>query len=36
MGFTHIRILDIPTNMHDDWYTKDYPSEPGSAGGSPK
>jgi len=35
MGFTHIRILDIPTNMHDDWYTKDYPSEPGSAGGSP-
>ena len=34
MGFTHIRVLDIPTNMHDDWYTKNYPSEPGSAGGS--
>src|SRR5579871_1360635 len=24
MGFTHIRVLDIPTNMHDDWFTKDY------------
>jgi len=31
MGFTHIRVLDIPINMHTDWYTKNYPSEPGSA-----
>jgi hypothetical protein len=31
MGFTHIRVLDIPTNMHTDWFSKDYPSEPGSA-----
>ena len=30
MGFTHVRVLDIPTNMHEDWYSKDYPSEPGS------
>jgi hypothetical protein len=27
LGFTHIRVLSIPTNMHDDWYTKNYPSE---------
>src|SRR5690349_16062375 len=32
MGFTHIRVLNIPTNMHTDWYSKNYPSEPGSAG----
>ena len=31
MGFTHVRILDVPTNMHTDWYTKDYPTEAGSA-----
>jgi hypothetical protein len=24
--------VDIPTNMHTDWYSKGYPSEPGSAG----
>jgi hypothetical protein len=30
MGYTHVRILRIPTNMHEDWYTKNYPSEPGS------
>jgi len=34
MGFTHIRVLNIPTNMHTDWYSKDYPSEAGSAAGS--
>lgn len=32
MGFTHVRVLNIPTNMHVDWYAKGYPSEPGSAG----
>jgi hypothetical protein len=31
MGFTHVRVLDIPTNMHADWYSKNYPSEPGVA-----
>jgi thiosulfate/3-mercaptopyruvate sulfurtransferase len=31
MGFTHIRVLDIPTNMHTDWYTKNYPSEPAAS-----
>ena len=30
MGFTRVRVLHIPTNMHTDWYTKDYPSEAGS------
>ena len=30
MGYTHIRVLDIPTNMHTDWYEKNYPSESGS------
>jgi hypothetical protein len=32
-GFTHVRVLNIPTNMSADWYQKDYPSEAGSAGG---
>jgi len=31
MGFTHIRVLNIPTNMHTDWYSKNYPSEPGDS-----
>lgn len=30
LGFTRVRVLKIPTNMHDDWYTKNYPSENGS------
>ena len=29
MGFTRVRVLDIPTNMHTDWFAKNYPSEPG-------
>ena len=33
MGFTRVRVLEIPTNMFTDWYTKNYPSEPGSAAG---
>jgi thiosulfate/3-mercaptopyruvate sulfurtransferase len=32
MGYTHVRVADIPTNMNADWFSKDYPSEPGSAG----
>lgn len=31
LGFTNVRVLSIPTNMHTDWDSKDYPSEPGSA-----
>ena len=31
LGFTHVRVLNIPTNMHDDWYTKNYPTEEGKA-----
>ncbi len=27
LGFTHVRVLDIPTNMSADWYTKGYPAE---------
>jgi hypothetical protein len=34
LGFTHVRVLNVPTNMHTDWYSKDYPSEPGSAAGA--
>ena len=36
LGFTHIRVLNVPTNMHEDWYSKGYPSEPGSAAPSPQ
>ena len=31
LGFTHVRVLNLATNFHDDWAAKDYPSEPGSA-----
>lgn len=31
MGYTKIRVLNIPENMSTDWYSKNYPSEPGSA-----
>lgn len=34
LGYTHIRVLNIATNMHADWYSKNYPSEPGSAASS--
>jgi hypothetical protein len=33
LGFTHVRVLSIPTNMATDWYAKGYPAEAGSAGG---
>jgi hypothetical protein len=29
LGYTNVRVLDIPTNMQTDWYSKDYPFEPG-------
>jgi rhodanese-related sulfurtransferase len=31
MGFRNVRVLHIPTNMSADWYSKNYPSEPGNA-----
>jgi len=31
LGFTNVRVLSIPTNMHTDWYTKDYPTESGNS-----
>lgn len=27
LGFTHIRVLDLPVNLHTDWVSKDYPAE---------
>lgn len=30
LGFTHIRVLSLETNLHADWVAKGYPSE-GSA-----
>ena len=33
MGFTHVRVLDVPTNMQTDWYSKNYPTEAGNAAG---
>jgi hypothetical protein len=27
LGFAHIRVLNLPTNLHTDWVSKDYPSE---------
>ncbi len=27
LGFTHVRVLNIPTNMHTDWVANNYPSE---------
>ena len=32
LGFTKVRVLNIPTNMNTDWYTKNYPTEAGSIG----
>ena len=27
MGFTKVRVLDIPSNMHLDWFSRGFPSE---------
>ena len=27
LGFTRVRVLSLPTNLHEDWVSKDYPSE---------
>src|ERR1700733_679360 len=29
LGFTHVRVLDVMTNMHNDWFSRGYPSETG-------
>jgi hypothetical protein len=31
LGYTNVRVLSIPTNMHTDWYSKNYPTEDGAA-----
>jgi thiosulfate/3-mercaptopyruvate sulfurtransferase len=31
LGFTHVRVLSLPTNLHTDWVSKDYPSDPPAA-----
>ncbi len=31
MGFQHIRVLEIPHNMHEDWFGKGYPAENGAS-----
>jgi len=27
-GYTRVRVLNIPTNMHTDWFSKNYPADP--------
>lgn len=27
LGFKNVRVLDIPTNLHQDWVAKDYPAD---------
>jgi hypothetical protein len=29
MGFTHLRVLLLPTDFNTDWITKGYPVEKG-------
>jgi hypothetical protein len=29
LGFTHVRVLDVMTNMGSEWYSRRYPSESG-------
>jgi len=31
LGFNKVRVLSIPNNLHNDWTTKGYPSEPPQA-----
>lgn len=32
LGYSHVRVLSLPTNFHDDWSSKNYPSEgPGTS-----
>jgi hypothetical protein len=34
LGFQHVRVLNINTNMHEDWFGKGYPAE-GAAANEP-
>ena len=27
MGFTRVRVLDVQSNMHNEWFSRGYPSE---------
>jgi hypothetical protein len=27
LGFTHVRVLSLATNLHTDWVSKDFPAE---------
>jgi thiosulfate/3-mercaptopyruvate sulfurtransferase len=29
LGFTHVRVLDVQSSMHTDWFSRGYPSEAG-------
>jgi thiosulfate/3-mercaptopyruvate sulfurtransferase len=29
LGFTHVRVLDVMTSMHADWFSRGYPAESG-------
>jgi hypothetical protein len=31
LGYTKVRVLNIPTNMQTDWYSKGYPTDEGTA-----
>jgi thiosulfate/3-mercaptopyruvate sulfurtransferase len=31
LGFTRVRVLSLATNLHEDWVSKNYPSEGPSA-----
>ena len=35
-GFQRVRVLNIPANMHEDWFGKGYPSEAGAGGAAPR
>jgi hypothetical protein len=35
LGFTHVRALNIPTNMQTDWYAKNYPTDAGTLAMAP-
>ena len=35
LGFNSVRVLNIPTNMHTDWYSKNYPTENGAGEAKP-
>ena len=36
LGYTKVRVLNIPTNMHTDWSSKGYPTESSVAAEAPK